>query len=351
MNPSRVTLLISGTILIGGVLSSSALAQGTSRPCEPPGGVQAETVARANTSVGGEVTEYFGGDHYRITRCDFSGNLTISQTVAPVRVPGGKAAVPIDVTRPVAGGFQTTSMLYGDAHDSRWADAWQRHGARIRKSVIPATDPEPASAVDASSASTTTGGECVEAEYHLSGGKWELRAYAYHIYWNSIPGVKASLRDRIIDGHNSWAQTLNYCGFNDQNNIQPTYAGDVARGANPSASDLFNVIDFAPLTGSCAGALACAYRWWNPSGSMYEVDIRFDPSFHWWGNNRSDALRLVRPVGSRRARGRACDRASARALVTVAHYVSVQQLGGYERPDARPGRRARNARSVPGLRV
>src|SRR5262249_51832601 len=104
--------------------------------CAPPGGLQSTDIARAT----GEVTEYFAGGLYRVTRCDADGTVTRSQTVAPILTPdGGYERAPIGEFR----GNAFVASTYPDPDDPTWGKLWVKQRARVRAEVIPPTEERP----------------------------------------------------------------------------------------------------------------------------------------------------------------------------------------------------------------
>lgn len=114
--------------------------------CVPPAAVGEPegTVVRIATADS-ERTEFLSGGAYRVTKCDESGRLILTQTVAPIAVPGGGTAlVPISVTAPdkEAGRFATTALTYGDPAEPRWAANWLAAAELVKASVISPTPEE-----------------------------------------------------------------------------------------------------------------------------------------------------------------------------------------------------------------
>jgi hypothetical protein len=57
--------------------------------CQPAKGFASPLIARGK----GEVTEFFPGGAYRVTRCDSGGKLAFSATLAPVGPPLGVCVI------------------------------------------------------------------------------------------------------------------------------------------------------------------------------------------------------------------------------------------------------------------
>ncbi len=98
-----------------------------------------------------EVTAVLQGGGYTVIRCTNQGRLAISQTNAPIRVPGGGTSLlPVSTSRPAIGphprGAQlvvTNSASFADPRDPHWRYLWTHEKARILAQVIPPTKPAP----------------------------------------------------------------------------------------------------------------------------------------------------------------------------------------------------------------
>lgn len=110
--------------------------------CEPIGGVspRAERTTASDSSSGPEITQYFDGGSYEVTRCNPDGQVQVSQLVGPLVVPGGETTlVPYRTTRLKGDYYESLSPLYGDPNEAVWTEEWGKHGDEIENSVLPPT--------------------------------------------------------------------------------------------------------------------------------------------------------------------------------------------------------------------
>jgi hypothetical protein len=139
----RSRLLPASAVALGVACSLPAGAQAaaTAARCSPPGQQRSAQVARADRADGSsEVTEYLAGGEYRVTRCDRTGRVQISQTVSPVPDPdGGVTYVPTETEAPGV----TVAALFGDPSEPTWAATFRKHRVDLRAATIPPTAPVP----------------------------------------------------------------------------------------------------------------------------------------------------------------------------------------------------------------
>lgn len=112
----------------------------------PPRGTfpVSRTIRGRGPSGGREVTELGPAGMYRVSRCDDSGALTVSKTMGPIPVPGGKSAiVPLqEITPTNGGGLKGIAATYGSPEDARWAARWHEVGDDVVARAFPITPPE-----------------------------------------------------------------------------------------------------------------------------------------------------------------------------------------------------------------
>lgn len=291
----RVVLLVAITGAVFGLGAGGAYAATCESPVDK--GIVPEKTVSVETEGGSEVTEHYGNSAYSVTRCHEDGRLEISQTVAPISVPGGgEELVPFSVIEPdAAGGFVATALSYGDADEPFWAAQWQQEGQATLASVIPPTPEIPGASIvtsdsasggqSAGSSSLSVVDKCSNNDWSfLTNAAWEHARYIYFVHWASIPGSNAQKdegRYRIIDGHSTWNNTSNNCSYSDEWNAIATHAGDISRGVSTSA-DGFNVIDFGSMSAiSCSGALACTKLRFS-GAFITEADVRYSNGHPWY---------------------------------------------------------------------
>ena len=253
--------------------------------CAPPGGHRSDEVVRGHQPNGDpELTERLDGGGYRVTRCDARGKVKIAQTVQPIPVPGGRTEyLAIEETEPLRDGeLLTRFMRYPDARDPLWAENWKTERDATLARTLPVTggrlEPAPGAEVpdeQTGGGNGNPGTGCNNITYGLNGRKWSLRMFTYHTYYPSLPGPQDQARSAIINGFNSWQNTINACNYSDGNNIIAMWAADATRPASASP-DSYSVVDFGDMVsfGCTSSALACAYLF-GAAPNATETDIRF----------------------------------------------------------------------------
>lgn len=176
-------------LISAAALACSAQGALAAAPCNPARGVQSDRVARADHGDSSEVTEFYGDRAYKVTRCDNDGRQVSSQTVAPVREPGGGT-----VLVPIAQGTRNTETfgLYGDPGDPAWARDFAAERAQLVRSVVPPTGGPVTTARASASrrhglrAHAAADDSCTNGEWYRTGQAW-----AYHGYHFSINGRRS----------------------------------------------------------------------------------------------------------------------------------------------------------------
>jgi hypothetical protein len=202
--------------------------------------LQSTDIARKDS----EVTEYFAGGVYRVSRCDAAGTVMRSQTVAPILTPGGgyepapigdyragESAAAGGAVRPgarareaLAGSF--TASTYPDPDDPVWAKARARERSRLRDDVIPPTQrravprpPDPGQRLGGAAS-------CANREYHVTGPRlYPGQGGGRYTYRARVRSMPQGARQAITKGHHTWDQTRNDCGLADVTSVVSTYDG------------------------------------------------------------------------------------------------------------------------------
>lgn len=266
--------------------------------CEPNGAMRTADVERdSNANGSSEVTEYMAGGEYRVTRCDKTGDLVVSQTVSPIRDPaGGVALVPTETERPGV----TVSILYGDPDDPVWAADFRESRAALREATIAPTEPldkPPVARIptetDAAaprSAGPVLGGlfaqaaagndACTNPQFRTLGGTFKSRRYGYFINRKRF-NFNATTTSQIVRGHTNWDATRNSCGMRDTTNLTSKYLGGTSAVVHPNRRDFKSVVDKGPMTGiqGCTIAIACTFNFPGDNNTIVETDQRFNSRY------------------------------------------------------------------------
>ena len=289
----RLTWLAVG---IGMVLASPAGAQSR---CEPLDGLRTSDTARQRSATGSEVSEYLGRGAYRVTRCTPAGAILRTELVEPIAVPGGAIAMlPVETFQSVSSGRAgtLTTATYAEAGDPGFAAQWRASGARERAAAMPPTRATSArgtrTGVAASRAhmplarASQGGDSCSNGRYAYSGLRIFSGRYGYRANLARMPQGEAS-RQAITQGHHTWNNTVNDCGFPDVANVTAQFLGSTS--ATPhSFADGVNVVDFGDIGnvgGGCggrvAGVLACAWGSTHDGRYFDDIDQRYSTGFSW----------------------------------------------------------------------
>jgi hypothetical protein len=286
--------------------SAAALAAGSSSSpsgaavrCAPPEQQISTDVAREQNADGtSEVTEYLPSGEYRVTVCDKTGDLEVSQTVSPIRDPdGGVALVPTETERP----GMVVSALYGDPDEPRWAADFRAGRSVVREATIPPTDPievqpralipstpesEPSTDVAprrALTARSASGHDaCTNPQFGVLGGIWKSRAYGYRINRKRFDFNDPTVA-QIVRGHTNWDATRNSCGFGDITRLSSHHLGSTSAVAHADFADGVSVTDKGSMAGieGCEIAIACTFQFPGPGGSVVETDQRFNSRYRY----------------------------------------------------------------------
>jgi hypothetical protein len=289
--PSPAAIALPPAATAPSAVTAAPSATATS-PCAGVGQPGAPRVARAARPGGGsELTQYLADGGYRVSRCDRSGRLQVSETVSPIRDPdGGVTLVPTETQTPTV----QVSALYGDPSEPGWAADFRAHRAALRAAVLPPTAPATSlasvglagdpllpgapAAGSAGAAPAVAGDACTNAQYTLWMGAWASRNYDYRINRSSFNYNDTTVAS-IVDGHTNWDTTSNSCGLNDITNLTSHYLGSTSAGIH-TVPDGQSITDKGNLDNvGCAGALACTWLFTDASGNATETDQRFNEDF------------------------------------------------------------------------
>src|SRR4051812_28748295 len=268
------------------------------RRCLPLGGLLVGETTRRQTANGNEVTERFGPDLYRVTRCDRRGALIASMIVEPVDDPDGRVVLGPGM---IVDRKKMVSIDYGDARDPRWAAAWRRVRDKVAASVTPPTPgtplPDPAFDPDSGSSSgfvahrgvfarAAADGACENGAYTENGLRWEDNRYPW--YWNSNSfGGNYPTRDALELAHATWDETHTNCDYSDITTIRPEYKGSTTKHAG--TLDGVGTADNGSVDAvGCTGALACLFNWYEGT-HLTESDARFTNTVKWTTKGASGA--------------------------------------------------------------
>lgn len=264
------------------------------KTCEPLGGQQSEKVSTAERVDGLETTEYFESGAYRVTRCDSTGDLERSVTMAPIRGPEGKVELlPVgwfDSPEPGRGG----GGVSGTFHDPSLPGArerWEKGRLELASHALPPTEPRAVQWEGVAPARSSARRGLLQGDTGCS--TW---AYTYigPVLWPGSGGGGYEFRNRyggwmpatylydIAVGLQNWDYTVNPCSFPDVTNITHTYAGTTPNSPQ-MAPDGVNVVDFGSMTavGCSSTHVACTF-WYTSDGVFFSnVDMRFDQSAPW----------------------------------------------------------------------
>ena len=295
------------TVLVALVLAPAALAQSDQATCQPFFvSVAAKSAYGSSPQGGREVTEYFSGGAYRVTRCSEDGSPQLSVAAAPFPGATGSEYRATAITRPIGRGLiKTTHLQYEDAAQLRTRTG----SSRGAQAVLPPTDPGRVSEPGSPAASGTgtmsgPGNSCSHGSYRWLGTYWPTRHMTYLTRNSSYPAGNTT-REEITKGHHAWNYTENDCGYGDQDNITGEWGGVTSEGVH-STYDALNVVDFGRVENVCSDCdsdtLAVAKRWAYADGTMASADTRFDTgSDRPWVHNGQASGYDVRAVAAHEA--------------------------------------------------
>jgi len=268
--------------------------------CEPPSGFpEAGAIERID---GNSASTVRYEDHsYSVAQCRPNGEFEVMQHVAPVPVPGGRTEfVPLEVTESIGNGeYRATFKTPGDPDDPKWSTDWALARDHVLAERLPPTEPGRVTRFGQSPGGGSGGTPACQDETFSRFANWAANGYNYYFDRGSVEsnsaGVRDAIRNRVIDGHDSWNYTVNDCGLNNLGNFFAHFEGDMYGISSQNNSDNKNMVDFADVnTVGCAGSIACLRVRFNAMGNIQEVDMRFDdicrpggyPNCNWflyWG--------------------------------------------------------------------
>ena len=290
------------------VAAGTATTASAAPRCAPPGPLLSTTVTQDQRADGtSEITEYLARGEYRVTRCDRSGRLQVSQTVSPIVDPDG--GVTLVTTKREEPGV-VMEALYGDPSERTWAEEFRASRAARRAAILPPTvpSPTPPTAVpttvpatpaaaparkDGLAASTAparkdaeaadegltaraavAGDACTNSQYAHWLGAWTSRNYGYYINRSRFNYNDKTVTSLIL-GHTNWDRTFNSCGLSDVTNLASWHLGSTASTIH-TYPDGTSVVDRGSMSSvGCAGALACTYVFTDGAGTIVETDQRY----------------------------------------------------------------------------
>jgi len=267
--------------VVVGLAAAAPSASAATRMAEAPD--RCSDLAAAKTSERHDVTadrdatrhtEYLVGGSYRVTDCAFDGRLVRSITAEPHRLPTGELAwLPHEVTAPAKGGLASRIADYGDfdLYDGDWRKAVEEASSlvppppspsKLTETTVPDRGPNgylhSPEGADRSSRSSSDP-RCSQGGYSFD---YYFKTSANHQINLSMIGVvhHPAFIENINEGFNTWQYTYNVCGFTPVNGVTASTTGFTSTPAG--VNDGIEVVDAGPLTtGSCAGAIACAFIW------------------------------------------------------------------------------------------
>ena len=290
----HIARLLAAVAAIAAFAATDASAATT---CTPPGKQRSTDVARDSSADGSsEVTEFLARGEYRVTQCDPQGDLVVSQTVSPIRTPGGNVElVPTEIQKPEV----TVSVLYGDPGDPEWATAFRKIRAPLTKATIEPTEPieqtpvaliQTDAAVRSSDArplggmfaqaAGPSGDECTNPQFRTFGGTFKTRTYNYFVNRSTFNYNDATVA-QIVLGHTNWDGTRNGCGLNDITNLTSHHVGSTSAVVNPDKPDGISVTDRGSMAGieGCTIAIACTFNFPGLHNTVIETDQRFNSKY------------------------------------------------------------------------
>ena len=290
---TAAALAAAGCLLAGAAPASAALR------CDPPGPLLSTTVAQdAHADGTSEITEFLPRGEYRVTRCDRSGRMQVSETVGPILDPdGGIALVTIKRQEPGV----TVEPLYGDPTEHSWAADFRATRAARRAATLPPTVPsptapaavpsrlpepaapakgagrkdDPADEEKLTARAAVAGDACTNSQYAHWLGAWTSRNYGYYVNRGRFNWNDNTVTSLIIS-HTNWDRTFNSCGLADATNLNSWYLGSTASTIH-SYADGQSVVDRGNMSSvGCAGALACTFVFTDAAGTIVESDQRYN---------------------------------------------------------------------------
>jgi hypothetical protein len=330
-----------------GTFVATARAAGTAPKCRPLGGLRTTDIAVSNNGIQSEVTEYFGAAGYRVSDCSASGALLKSQEVAPVAVPGGKAAM-LPVSQFDAQGTPSlaapagvfTYITYADPADPVFERQWASSAPASLAAVMPPTDaisPRGTSARVSKAFATAArhgldrgrhllqGDSCTNPQYVFTGLQIYTGYYGYYANEAQMPHGDQD-RQEITKGHHTWNDTLSRCGFPDVTNIVADYLGTTT--ATPhSYYDGINVVDFGSIAnlggcgGQVAGVLACTYPQTADGVYFSDIDQRYSTSFSWSDNGAAGSYDVWNVAAHESGHAVGLDHANSSQYLTMYYQI------------------------------
>ncbi len=296
----RISHLIIVPASLAALATAPPVIAGASAPaqarCTPPDALRTTDVEREQKSGGrSEVTEYFDGGAYRVTRCDTEGDVVVSQTVSPIRVPSGDVAlVPTEIQRPDV----TVSVLYGDPDDPIWAADYRANRAPLSSATIAPTDPvekTPDAIIETDAAVGTSparplGGlfaqaaaandACTNPQFRTFGGTFKTRTYTYRVNRSRFDFNDKTVA-QIVRAHTNWDTTRNSCGMGDITKLTSHFGGSTSALVHANQQDGISVVDKGSLAGiqGCAIAIACTFNFPGDNNTVAETDLRFNSRY------------------------------------------------------------------------
>ncbi len=243
-------------------------------------------VRRSETGI--RVTEYLPAGAYRTSVCGPKGEFVRSVTAEPHRLPDGKIAwLPHERRSATPVGVRAVIADYADfrLYEGDWRSAVAEatsavpppaSPSRVTKSAPPplADDVRPASARqgDPDRLELAAGAESPPpTAQRMSDPRCGYGGYSFAYYHKTAALHQINLAmisvehhpafiENINQGFNTWQYTYNVCGFAPVGGVTAATSGYTLTPAG--INDGIEIVDAGPLTsGSCAGAIACAYIW------------------------------------------------------------------------------------------
>ena len=242
-------------------------------------------IALARTPSGGqEMTEYYEGGAYRLSRCTQSGDFEFGMEVSPVTaLDGTRHMVPSAWSVPDGKLIKTISVIAGRYANNRVTRRYYRRF--FRRHRPPSRHPYKivrGRAHGQAHASHISGGKCQQPPiaFTRSGqtgwARWPARGYTYYFNYNSFGAGQNWFASQNQWGHWAWAYVYSTCR-SPQYLSRPAFTIVFDGWTEYSAGnqDGWNVVS-TRASGWCGvGTAACQASWGTWDNTMWESDTIF----------------------------------------------------------------------------
>lgn len=277
--------LIGICCFLAGTASAQAAVTPEVKSCLDHPAAKSHEVRRTENRV--EVTEYLPAGAYRISSCQPDGEFIRSVTAEPHRLPDGRVVwLPHERRLSTSEGVRAVVADFGDfrLYEGDWRAAVAEASRFVPEPASPSRVtklelPEP---IDTATMPKRRGDpnvlEIKEGDQdgpptaqRMSDPRCGYGGYSF-AYYNKTAAVHQinlamisvehhpAFIENINQGFNTWQYTYNICGFAPVNGVTAATTGYTLTPAG--SNDGIEIVDAGPLTsGSCAGAVGCAYIW------------------------------------------------------------------------------------------